>query len=291
MAIATQGLLPQAGRSEDSRLCIVSEDEQVYQAVALAYPTSGSLVRFSVTGLVDSQNELSQHGEDVLDAARDADAVLVEWRLDLAPVINTLGFHLRRQPTTPLVALCRNGLDEELAAMAAGCDAAVSFPVRPALIQSIVLAHRRLVAAAIRAAAPGPDQPDAVRDEQSFGPLRINRTAYRLFVNEVEVLLTPREYSLLDFLIRHRDELCTRDDILAQVWGINFDTGTNMVDVYMYFLRRKLEAHNAEGMIQTVRGRGYRLALPDPNSSSEPASANAVAAREKGPPIRKSTGP
>jgi DNA-binding response OmpR family regulator len=99
-------------------------------------------------------------------------------------------------------------------------------------------------------------------------------------VNDAEVQLTPREYSLLDFLLSRPERLCTRDEILNRVWGINFDTGTNMVDVYMYFLRRKLEAHEAAGMIQTVRGRGYRLALssdraPASASKKRPAGANA----------------
>ena len=84
----------------------------------------------------------------------------------------------------------------------------------------------------------------------------------RLFVNDQEVQLTPREYSLLDFLLQRHDELCSRDEILARVWGINFDTGTNMVDVYIYFLRRKLTAHGFGGEIHTVRGYGYRLDAP-----------------------------
>jgi DNA-binding response OmpR family regulator len=71
----------------------------------------------------------------------------------------------------------------------------------------------------------------------------------------------PREFALLSYLMDHPDEACTRDQILDAVWGIDFDTGTNMVDVYMHFLRKKLEAHGIKGIIQTIRGRGYRLAV------------------------------
>ena len=263
MAIGTHGLLPQTTRSEDTNLCVLTDDPAVLSAVKLGFPAGIVVQHYETRGLVDRHHVLSAHGLAVIEAARSSDALLVEWRLDLAPVLNTLGFHLRTQPQTPLVALCRHTPQEEVAALAAGCDAALTFPIEPALLQSIVLAHRRLIAS-VRASVADPERvgPDAKPDEQVFGPLRLNRSACRLFVNDAEVQLTPREYSLLDYLLRRPDQLCTRDDILNQVWGINFDTGTNMVDVYMYFLRRKLEAHAAADMIQTVRGRGYRLARP-----------------------------
>lgn len=272
MVIATQGLLPQPGVPHESRLCIVADDDALVQAVFVAAPAASLHARFSASGLLDDQQVLSPHGNTVVRTAREADLLLVHWRLDLAPVINTIGFHLRSEPGTPLVALCTNGTDEEVEALAAGCDATISFPLKPSLLQSIVLAHRRVVAAALASHRdPASETARRKHDVQVFGPLRIDRTACRLFVNDVEVQLTPREYSLLDYLLSHRDELCTRDEILNRVWGINFDTGTNMVDVYMYFLRRKLEAHAAAGMIQTVRGRGYRLALPHRSSSADAA--------------------
>lgn len=71
--------------------------------------------------------------------------------------------------------------------------------------------------------------------------------------------MTPKEVELLAFLMAHADTLCTRDDILNLVWGIDFDTGINMVDVYMHFLRRKLSEHGVGAMLQTIRGKGYRL--------------------------------
>jgi DNA-binding response OmpR family regulator len=67
---------------------------------------------------------------------------------------------------------------------------------------------------------------------------------------------------LLEFLIQRAETLCTRDQILSEVWGINFDTGTNLVDVYMHYLREKLGAQQRGEMIETVRGLGYRLVLP-----------------------------
>ena len=131
-----------------------------------------------------------------------------------------------------------------------------------ALLQAKVLSYRRLVQAAQQTAG-GTNGADALPHEvQRFGALRLNRTAHRFFIGESEIELTPREFALLAFFLEHANRLCRRDQILDHVWGLHFDTGTNMVDVYTYFLRRKLEAHGLKDMIQTVRGHGYRLVLP-----------------------------
>lgn len=67
--------------------------------------------------------------------------------------------------------------------------------------------------------------------------------------------LSPTEFVLLSHLVQHQGEICTREDLLAAVWGINFDPGTNMVDVYVRRLRTKL----GSDAIETVRNAGYRL--------------------------------
>jgi DNA-binding response OmpR family regulator len=70
-----------------------------------------------------------------------------------------------------------------------------------------------------------------------------------------EVDLTQREFTLLETLLRHRGQVLSREQLLSQVWGMDFDPGSNLVDVYVGYLRRKL----GEGSIETVRGAGYRL--------------------------------
>ena len=93
------------------------------------------------------------------------------------------------------------------------------------------------------------------------GRLKIDDRAHKFFLDDKEILLTNREYALLRYLMVHTDEARSRDQILSDVWGINFETGTNMVDVYMYFLRRKLESHGLKNVIETIRGFGYRLSV------------------------------
>lgn len=72
--------------------------------------------------------------------------------------------------------------------------------------------------------------------------------------------LTLREFDLLCYLVEHAGAACSRDEILESVWGIDFETGTNTVDVFIYALRRKLRSNGLPGAVETVRGIGYRLA-------------------------------
>jgi DNA-binding response OmpR family regulator len=76
---------------------------------------------------------------------------------------------------------------------------------------------------------------------------------------EVAVRLPDREAELLAFLIRHAGEVCSQEEILASVWGYEHDPGTNVVQVYVGYLRRKLGRPGSPAPIETVRGAGYRL--------------------------------
>ena len=71
--------------------------------------------------------------------------------------------------------------------------------------------------------------------------------------------LTPREYELLLYLLKHPKQVLTREQILEAVWGYNYYGDTNVVDVYIRYVRQKLEAANNTPIIQTVRGVGYVL--------------------------------
>jgi|SRR5664279_3124650 len=84
----------------------------------------------------------------------------------------------------------------------------------------------------------------------------LNREATR---GELTVHLPDREADLLAFLLRHAGRVCTREEILAAVWGYDHDPGTNVVQVYVGYLRRKLELPGSPAPIETVRAVGYRL--------------------------------
>jgi two-component system OmpR family response regulator len=72
--------------------------------------------------------------------------------------------------------------------------------------------------------------------------------------------LAAREFGLLEYLVRHAGQVLARQQLLDAVWGINFYTESNVVDVYVRYLRRKLDVEGAPSIIETVRGVGYRVA-------------------------------
>lgn len=89
-----------------------------------------------------------------------------------------------------------------------------------------------------------------------FDDLEIDLDQYKVFVNQEETELSPREFKLLNYLIENIDKTVTRIQILNAVWGITFDNHTNVVDVYISYLRNKIEK-NGTKYIHTVKGVGY----------------------------------
>lgn len=89
--------------------------------------------------------------------------------------------------------------------------------------------------------------------------LRLDPAARRVFRGETEVTLTARELAVLDFLMRRRDEVVTKAEIITNVWGADFDGDANIVEVYIGHLRAKVDRPFGRESIQTVRGAGYRL--------------------------------
>jgi DNA-binding response OmpR family regulator len=77
-----------------------------------------------------------------------------------------------------------------------------------------------------------------------------------------DVELTAREFEVLEYLMRHPDQVLSREQILNAVWGYDFDPGTKVLEVYIGYLRRKLQNGVPEDPIETVRNVGYRLRVP-----------------------------
>ena len=92
-----------------------------------------------------------------------------------------------------------------------------------------------------------------------IGDLRILPNARRVFKADKEILLTPREFDLLNFLVQHKEQAVSREQILSSVWGFDFMGNTNVVDVYIRYLRNKIEDSSSIKLIHTVRGIGYTL--------------------------------
>jgi len=94
----------------------------------------------------------------------------------------------------------------------------------------------------------------------TVGDLELDPARHRVTQGGVELSLTPREYSVLAFLMRHRGNVVTKGEIVRSVWDTNYDGDDNIVEVYIGYLRRKLGSSRSGHGIETVRGVGYRLA-------------------------------
>jgi DNA-binding response OmpR family regulator len=90
------------------------------------------------------------------------------------------------------------------------------------------------------------------------GPLTVDLAAHRAILNGYEVSLSARELALLAAFVRHPGQVLSRQQLLQMIWDLDFDPGSNVVEVYVAALRRKV----GTGLIETVRGLGYRFVVP-----------------------------
>jgi two-component system OmpR family response regulator len=103
--------------------------------------------------------------------------------------------------------------------------------------------------------------------ELAVGGLRLDPATHRAWRGDVEVTLSAKEFGLLTLFLRHPDRVLSRTQILDNVWDFAFDGGSNIVDQYVLYLRRKIDRPFAVHQLETIRGVGYRLcAEPTPDT-------------------------
>jgi len=145
-----------------------------------------------------------------------------------------------------LLLTARDSVGDRVCGLDAGAD---DYLVKPFSLLEL--------AARLRALARRGDRPrPAVLAE---GDLRLDPAAKRAWRAGTEVQLTPKEFALLEFFLRHPGRVLTRSQIIEAVWDFAFDGGSNVVDQYVKYLRRKVDAPFSRRDIETVRGMGYRL--------------------------------
>ena len=176
------------------------------------------------------------------------DAIVLDIML---PGIN--GYEICRtlrseQIATPVLMLTAKDGDHDVAeGLDLGADDYLTKP-----FSFVVLVAR--LRAVLRRATPAGDP------TLRIGELSIDTTTRRCDLGGEPLELTPREYSLLETLARRADQPLTRDELRDLVWGADYDGASNVVDVYVGYLRRKLGNDRRPDLIETVRGVGYRLA-------------------------------
>ncbi len=176
------------------------------------------------------------------------DLVVLDRMLPGRDGIDVLAAIRRSKPMLPVIMLTARG---EVADRVAGLDAgATDYVTKPFEFEELL--------ARVRARL----RESGERSETALeaGGIRLDLVSREATREGLAVRLPEREAELLAHLLRHANRVCTREEILAAVWGYGHDPGTNVVQVYVGYLRRKLSLPDSPAPIETVRSVGYRLA-------------------------------
>lgn len=178
---------------------------------------------------------------------QDVDLVVLDLMLPGRSGFNVLAAIHDAKPGLPVIILTALG---EVEHRVAGLDAgAVDYLTKPFSLAELAARIR----AQLRAAAHAP------RTTLSAGDIEVNLLTREVRRNGEPVRLSTTEFELLTYLMHNRGHVLSREQILRAVWGYEYDPGTNVVDVYIGYLRRKLRKHGKSTPIVTVRSVGYRL--------------------------------
>lgn len=210
----------------------------------------GKLMKYMLEKKGNYHVDWVENGEDALAYARSSsyDVLILDWMMpfmDGTEVCKCLRAANYSQAILLLTA--KDALQDKIAGLDAGAD---DYLTKPFEMDELLA---RLRAMTRRNFAP------LLTDAVTFERFVLNRSSRQLFRGDEEIVLSPREYQLLDFLLANAGNVLTRDVILDRVWGIGNEVSYKNVDVTVKMLRAKLEGTEGKSMISSVRGVGYRF--------------------------------
>ena len=157
----------------------------------------------------------------------------------------------RKGQNVPVILLtARNELDDRLEGLNLGAE---DYIAKPFFVEELVA---RIQAVVRRTAG---DRQNLV----CVGPIKLDRITREVTCNQHIVELTTREFNLLEYLMRSPGRVFTRTQILEHIWGYDFNPNTNVVDVCVQRIRKKIDSIGGAGWIESIRGVGYRFRQPD----------------------------
>ena len=219
------------------RVLVVEDEKQIASFVRKGLEEQG----FDVHG---SGNGDEAYG---LAATEPFDAIVLDIMLPGRDGLSILrNLRKQRNPVPVILLTARSELDERIEGLELGAD---DYMTKPFFVEELVA---RIHAVVRRAAGEGLSILHA-------GCLSVNLLSREVTHNGELVHLTVREFSLLEYLMRSPGRVFTRTQIIEHVWGYDFDPNTNLVDVHIQRLRKKISADSFERYIETVRGVGYRF--------------------------------
>ncbi len=223
-------------------ILIVEDDEGIAAFLAKGLKAEG----YATTVARDGDEALAL----ATTAGDDLDLVLLDLALPGTDGLSVLRRWRSERRGVPVIVLtARDGTAAKVRGLDAGADDYVTKP----------FAFEELLAR-VRAALRSVEQRSST--ELVVDDLRLDLLTKLAWRAGRRIDLAPREWALLELFMRHPDQLLSRSQILARVWDYDFDPGTNVVEVYVSYLRRKLNRPGLPPLIRTVRGAGYRLRSP-----------------------------
>ncbi|MFB2767995.1 response regulator transcription factor [Pelatocladus sp. BLCC-F211] len=195
------------------------------------------------------QVSVAHDGITGLTLARESspDLAILDWML---PGLSGVEICRRLRSTGSSIPIILLTAKDEVSDRVAGLDAgADDYVVKPFSIEELL--------ARIRAHLRRTQETD--EDLLQFEDLKLNRRTREVFRDQRAIDLTAKEFDLLEYLLSHPRQVFTRDQILEKVWGYDFMGDSNIIEVYVRYLRLKLEENNEKRLIHTVRGVGYAL--------------------------------
>jgi DNA-binding response OmpR family regulator len=204
-------------------------------------------------GLLQDENhavDLAFDGEEAMEFIRSGDYDLIILDV-LLPLMNglevTRQIRSKRIQTPILILTARTAVEDRVAGLDAGADDYLTKPFAFAELLARIRALSRR------------ESPSSVGNRLVVGELSLDLKTREVRRGEKRIDLTPKEFALLEYFMRHPNQVLSGQQIADHVWSYDFDGLTNRVAVYVSYLRKKLEAKDGGAPIQTVHGVGYRL--------------------------------
>lgn len=223
--------------AERVRAMVVEDDPAIALLVQRALEDEGLMVETEASGTRAERRLLNE----------DFDIALLDIELPGKTGLDVLeSVRAARRPTLVLMLTVRHQADQVVQGLDSGADDYLGKPF------SVVELTARVRALLRRRTGSAPTSLE-------FAGVQVDRTQRKVTVGDAEVELTPREFDLLEYLIRQPRRVVPRPELLDRVWSMDFDPGTNVIDVHVSNLRRKLNRVRAEARIRTERGVGFAL--------------------------------
>ena len=190
-------------------------------------------------------------------AGRPADLIILDVSMPYVDGLEVCRRIRRAGNRTPVLMLtARDTVGDRVEGLDAGAD---DYLVKPFSLDELLARIRALLR---RTSVTGGGEPDVGHDILHVDDLEVDRAGRAVRRGGQAITVTKTEFDLLELLVHNKGIVLSRDVIYERVWGFDFETGSKSLDVYIGYLRRKLEADGGQRLVHTVRGVGYVVRRP-----------------------------